>query len=146
MTVELTGKQLYEIYTGNMLEIDKFDLDHFVPRSYISNDELWNLTPMIKSLNSSKNNRLPAKYFMKEFIRYQYFLYTLIFDNTDINQAKLLMDQFEKCERHNLNAIWAFEKLYIAGNSNVQFGNILEENLDMVYESARLQAYDIWEI
>lgn len=146
MTVELTGKPLYEIYTGNTLEIDKFDLDHFVPRSYISNDELWNLTPMSKNLNSSKNNRLPAKGFMKEFIRYQYYLYTLIFNNIDSSQAKSLMNQFEKCERHNLNAIWASEKLYIAGNSQTQFGNILEENLDMVYESAKLQEYDIWEM
>lgn len=83
---------------------------------------------------------------MEEFVKYQYYLYKLIFDNADTNQAKLLMGQFEKCERHNLNAIWASEKLYIAGNSKEQFGNILEENLDMVYESARLQEYDIWEI
>lgn len=51
-TVELTGRPLYEIYTGNELPIGEFDLDHFVSRSYVSNDELWNLTPMNKSLNS----------------------------------------------------------------------------------------------
>lgn len=33
MTVDLTGKPLYEIYTGNSLDINKFDMDHFVPRS-----------------------------------------------------------------------------------------------------------------
>ena len=44
-TVEVTGKPLYEIYTGNELSISEFDLDHFVPRSYVSNDKLWNLTP-----------------------------------------------------------------------------------------------------
>ncbi|MBS5284375.1 MAG: hypothetical protein KHY46_10980 [Clostridiales bacterium] len=35
-------------------------IDHFVPRSYISNDKLWNLPPLRRSLNSSKNNRLPS--------------------------------------------------------------------------------------
>ncbi len=49
--------------------------DHFVPRSYISNDELWNLTSMRKSLNSSKNNKLPAwDEFFALFDRYQFSL------------------------------------------------------------------------
>lgn len=47
-TVDVTGNPLYEIYTGNELSIEEFDLDHFVPRSYVSNDELWNLTPMLR--------------------------------------------------------------------------------------------------
>lgn len=72
-TVEVTGRPLYEIYTGNELSIDEFDLDHFVPRSYVSNDELWNLTPMTKSLNSSKNNKLPERRFIKDFVEYKHF-------------------------------------------------------------------------
>lgn len=146
MTVDLTGKPLYEIYTGNSLDINKFDMDHFVPRSYVSNDEIWNLTPMSKKLNSSKNNKLPRKAYLKEFVNYNYYLYSLIFDNSDGNQAHILMSQFEKCRNQHLNAIWAAEKLYIPGNTHEQFGNILEENLRLVYESARLQEYEMWEI
>lgn len=146
MTVELTGKPLYEIYTGNELSVDEFDLDHFVPRSYVANDELWNLTPMSKRLNSSKNNRLPARNYINEFVQYNYYLYKLIFDNNNTEQARLLMGQFEKCENQHLNAIWAAKKLYITGNSKVQFGNVLEENLGLVYDSARLQEYEMWEV
>ena len=45
-----------------------------------------------------------------------------------------------------MNAIWAAEKLYIAGNSETQFKNILRENLEVVYASAKLQEYELWEM
>lgn len=143
-TVEVTGKPLYEIYTGQELSIGKFDLDHFVPRSFVSNDELWNLTPMAKNLNSSKNNRLPEKTFIKDFVEYNYYLYRLIFDNCNKGQARTLRHYFERCENQHLNAIWAAEKLYIPGNTKEQFSNLLEENLSLVYDSARLQEYEMW--
>ena len=143
-TVEVTGRPLYEIYTGNELSIDEFDLDHFVPRSYVSNDELWNLTPMTKSLNSSKNNKLPERRFIKDFVEYNYYLYRLIFDNGNVEQARILKTYYDKCENQHLNAVWATEKLYVPGNSTEEFGNILEENLGMVYDSARLQEYEMW--
>lgn len=143
-TVELTGRPLYEIYTGNELQIDSFDLDHFVPRSYVANDELWNLTPASKHTNTSKNNRLPDKKYLLDFVQYNYYLYQLLFDNYNPEVASILMGYFEKCENHHLNAIWAADKLYIPGNSKEQFGKILEENLGNVYDSAKLQEYEMW--
>ena len=145
-TVDVTGNPLYEIYTGNELSIEEFDLDHFVPRSYVSNDELWNLTPMAKKLNSSKNNKLPAKGYIKNFVEYNYYLYSLIFDNGNKDQAAILKHCFDQCENQHLNAVWATEKLYIPGNSKEQFENILEENLSLVYDSAKLQEYEMWVI
>ena len=146
MTVSLTGKPLYEIYTGNELDTDSFDLDHFVPRSFSSNDELWNLTPMSKKLNISKSNKLPQKAYMKEFVRYQYYLYCLVFDNKNVDQTEILKHLFCKCEKQHINANWALEKLYVSGNTRTSFGNILEENLGNLYEAAKLQDYEIWEI
>lgn len=143
-TVDVTGKPLYEIYTGNELSINEFDLDHFVPRSYVSNDELWNLTPMAKQLNSSKNNKLPERRYIKDFVEYNYYLYSLIFANNNKDQAAILKHYFDRCENQHLNAIWAAEKLYIPGNTKEQFGNILEENLSLVYDSAKLQEYEEW--
>lgn len=143
-TVDVTGKPLYEIYTGNELSVNEFDLDHFVPRSYVSNDELWNLTPMAKQLNSSKNNKLPERRYIKDFVEYNYYLYSLIFANNNKYQAAILKHYFDRCENQHLNAIWAAEKLYIPGNTKEQFGNILEENLSLVYDSAKLQEYEEW--
>lgn len=143
-TVDVTGKPLYEIYTGNELSINEFDLDHFVPRSYVSNDELWNLTPMAKQLNSSKNNKLPERRYIKDFVEYNYYLYSLIFANNNKDQAAILKHYFDRCENQHLNAIWAAEKLYIPGNTKEQFVNILGENLGLVYDSAKLQEYEEW--
>lgn len=145
-TVQLTGRPLHEIYTGRELDINSFDLDHFVPRSYVSNDELWNLTPASKPTNTSKNNRLPDRRFLRSFVEYNYYLYGLLFDNSNNDVALQLMKLFNKCENQHLNAAWATEKLYIPGNSKEQFENILEENLGMVYDSAKLQEYEMWEI
>ncbi len=143
-TVNLTGKPLYEIYTGKELQVESFDLDHFVPHSYVANDELWNLTPASKTTNTSKNNRLPDKKFLSDFVEYNYYLYQLLFDNNNSEAARILMGYFEKCENRHLNAVWAIDKLYVPGNSKEQFGNILEENLGMVYDSAKLQEYEMW--
>ena len=112
-TVQLTGRPLHEIYTGRELDINSFDLDHFVPRSYVSNDELWNLTPASKPTNTSKNNRLPDRRFLRSFVEYNYYLYGLLFDNSNNDVALQLMELFNKCENQHLNAAWATEKLYI---------------------------------
>ena len=123
--------------------MEKFDLDQFIPRSYIANDELWNLTPMSKNLNSSKNNKLPPwdKCF-KTFAENQFYLYHLIFTIKDTTLQK----KFEKSRRHNLNSIWASESLYIKGNTEEQFINILKHNLKPVYDAAQLQGYDLWRL
>ena len=144
-TVDVTGRLIREIYTGREIDLDVLSIDHFVPRSYISNDELWDLIPMSKSLNSSKNNRLPLwdEYF-EPFAHYQYYLYSLVFPEDESKKSAFLIDKFEKCRKNNVNAIWASEALYIPGNSKTQFVNILSHNLKPIYESAQLQGYDMW--
>lgn len=100
LTVDITGKPIREIYTGDEIEIKELSIDHFVPRSYISNDELWNLIPMKKALNSSKNNKLPEwDKFFEPFARYQYYLYNLIFPNDIENKSDRLIKSFEKCRK-----------------------------------------------
>lgn len=144
---EITGKPIKEIYTGKDIPIEDLSIDHFVPRSYISNDELWNLIPMRKVLNSSKNNKLPPwNEFFIPFAQYQFYLYDLVFPEKKAIQSEILEKKFNKCRQNNLNAIWAAETLYIPGNSVLQFVNILEHNMKPIYDAARLQGYDIWKI
>ncbi len=47
------------IYTGKILQKEDYDLDHFIPWSFVSHNLLWNLLPSDSSINSSKSNRLP---------------------------------------------------------------------------------------
>ena len=48
------------IYTGVELTKDSFDLDHFIPWSFVAHDLQWNLLPSNGGVNSSKSNKLPT--------------------------------------------------------------------------------------
>jgi len=47
------------IFTGERLNEANYELDHFVPFSWVSHDLIWNLVPILSGFNSSKNNKLP---------------------------------------------------------------------------------------
>lgn len=118
---------------------EPYDVDHFIPWSFVMNDELWNLMPMDSSLNSSKSNRLPQwdKFFMR-FALNQYTMYELVHEKAGIRKL------YESCYRDNLHSIWASQELYRKGNSREEFYGILERNMRPVYDSARRQGYEVW--
>jgi hypothetical protein len=47
------------IYTGASLDKNNLSMDHFIPWSYIAHDQIWNIIPTTRSLNSLKGNALP---------------------------------------------------------------------------------------
>ncbi len=103
------------------------------------NDELWNLMPMDSSLNSSKSNRLPRwNPFFKLFAENQYEMYCRVNENEKMHKL------FEACYRDNLHSIWAGKELYRRGNSREEFYQILQKNMQPVYDSARRQGYEVW--
>ena len=51
-------------YCGKVLKPDKIDVDHFVPWSFIKDDNLWNLVLACPTCNRSKNDRLPEKRYL----------------------------------------------------------------------------------
>jgi len=53
------NNHIHCIYTGKELHTGDYDLDHFVPWSFVAHDLLWNLIPADPSINSSKSNNLP---------------------------------------------------------------------------------------
>ena len=133
-------RKVNDVFTGDILESDKkYDVDHFIPFSFVMNDELWNLSPMDPNLNSAKNNRLPDwDKFFKGFVNNQLILYELIHEKEGIHKL------FEGCYKDNLHSIWAAQELYRKGNTEEEFYNILQKNMRPVYDSARRQGYEIW--
>ena len=52
--------KINDIYTDKILGLeDTISIDHFVPWSFVLHDELWNLVPTTREVNSSKNDKLP---------------------------------------------------------------------------------------
>lgn len=133
--------EVEDVFTGEKIQPRRYDIDHFIPWSFVMNDELWNLMPMDSSLNSSKSNRLPKwNPFFKRFSENQYILYQMIQERPAIHKL------YEGCWRDNLHSIWAGQELYRPGNTKESFITILEKNMQPVYDSARRQGYEIWKI
>lgn len=128
-----------DVFTGAPVISGQYDVDHFIPWSFVMNDELWNLMPMDSSLNSAKSNRLPKwDPFFARFADNQYLLYRLINEKPGIHKL------YEACWRDNLHSIWAGQELYRPGNTKEEFEGILSKNMRPVYDSARRQGYEIW--
>lgn len=79
------------IYTGKILLKNEYDLDHFVPWSFVSHNLLWNLLPANSSINSSKNNNLPPlEMYLRPFAQIHKKALQTIYPNNPNN--KLLED------------------------------------------------------
>ena len=131
--------QVRDVFTGRPVAAKKYDIDHFIPWSFVMNDELWNLMPMDSSLNSSKSNKLPKwNPFFEAFSENQYLMYRMIQKKEELHRL------FEACYRDNLHSIWAGQELYRPGNTKEECRHILQKNMQPVYDSARRQGYEIW--
>lgn len=136
----LERRSLTDVFTDKVIDRQQYDVDHFIPWSFVMNDELWNLMPMDSSLNSSKSNRLPHwDRFFKPFATNQYIMYEMV------HEAEGIRKLYEACYRDNLHSIWANQELYRKGNSKAEFLRILEKNMRPVYDSAWNQGYEVWE-
>ena len=130
-----------DVFNGERITPDDYDVDHFVPFSFVMNDELWNLMPMDSSLNSVKSNNLPVwDKFFNRFAYNQYIMYGYIHSKSEI------WNLYEKCYKDNLYSVWAIQELYRKGNSKEEFCNILSKNMRPVYDSALRQGYSLWKI
>ena len=128
-----------DVFNGQILNNTSYDIDHFIPWSFVMNDELWNLMPMDSGLNSSKSNNLPKwNPFFDHFSDNQYIMYELVNRDNDIRK------KYEGCYRDNLHSIWAGQELYRPGNTKEVFKTILETNMKPLYDSAKRQGYAEW--
>lgn len=137
----LDQQTIMDVFNDTPIEKGRYDIDHFIPWSFVMNDELWNLMPMDSSLNSSKSNKLPDwNRFFGKYADNQFILYSMINDE----EKTYIRSSFEKCYKDNLHSIWANKELYRRGNTKEEFFNILEKNMRPVYDSARRQGYVMW--
>ena len=132
--------QIIDVFREKPVKKEDYEVDHFIPWSFVMNDKLWNLMPMDSSLNGIKSNRLPRwDAFFRKFAANQYIMYGLVQEKPGIRKL------YERCYRDNLHSIWASQELYRKGNSREEFYGILERNMRPVYDSARRQGYEVWE-
>ncbi|WAS04950.1 hypothetical protein LQF76_13180 [Gloeomargaritales cyanobacterium VI4D9] len=59
------------IYSNQIIGED-FSLDHYLPWTFVAHNQLWNLIPVPKSVNSSKSNKVPSEIYFDKFIQVQH--------------------------------------------------------------------------
>lgn len=130
---------LRDIYGDILLKDEKISVDHFVPWQYVAHDELWNLHPTIKSINSSKSNSLPSwKLYFNSLGKLEYRAYELK------NQNETLAREFQKIAPYHLNNQQIRNQLYAEGLDKNSFIERLEHVVKPVYESAQMSGFREW--
>ena len=134
-------KPVCEIYGENPLNEKNISIDHFVPWSYVAHDELWNLTPTTRSINSSKSNSLPDwNIYFPMLCKSEYLSYEMMWKYPGIHE------EFEKCAREHLNNQEIRHKLYRQDLSEREFSGRLEEVILPVYQSAKSMEFSNWRL
>lgn len=130
---------IHEIYGDNIITVSNISIDHFVPWSYVAHDELWNLHPTTKAINSSKSNNLPEwdLYFPK-LAEQEYSAYRQIWQYDKVH------DLFDKCQNEHLNNQEIRFRLYKQGLDRASFEGQLEEVLYPVYQAAKNSGFKEW--
>lgn len=131
---------LRDIYGEIALENENISIDHFVPWQYVAHDELWNLHPTTKSINSSKSNSLPSwKLYFNSLGELEYRAYELKAQND------IIAHEFWKIAPYHLNNQEIRNQLYEDGLDKSSFIGRLEHVIKPVYEAAQMSGFKEWE-
>lgn len=133
--------QIANIYdfSGPDMTTQDVSIDHFVPWSFVAHDELWNLVPTTKSLNSSKSNNLPCwDVYFPHLCDIEYASYSAIWQSDRIHST------FDKCAQEHVNTDDARMKLYEPGLDKEVFSAHLKEILLPSYKAAQNIGFLEW--
>lgn len=130
---------LKDIYGAVELVDESISVDHFVPWQYVAHDELWNLHPTTKSINSSKSNSLPTwSLYFDPLAEIEFRAYELK------SQNDILEREFNKIASYHLNNQEIKNQLYADALDRATFKTRLEHVIRPVYESALTQGFKEW--
>lgn len=138
--VDFTPVENIYIPGERMTTVD-LSLDHFVPWSFVAHDELWNLVPTTRAVNSSKSNDLPNwEQFFPKLAETEYRGYQAIW------AADRIHDLFSKCAREHVNSNEAMNGLYRQGIGKAEFTQHLNNLLWPTYQAAKNQGFTEWRV
>ncbi len=136
----LSLEPVIEIYGENVLSKTNISIDHFVPWSYVAHDEMWNLNPTTKSINSSKSNNLPDwDTYFERLARQEYRSYELMWKYEKVHDA------FENCAKEHINNNDIRFRMYREGLKYPEFAGELKSIILPVYQSAQNCGFSNWQ-
>lgn len=136
-----TKMPLYDIYTEkefteqNCNEFGNISIDHFIPWSFVLHNEIWNLYPMFKNVNSSKNNKLPDKArYLNRFCEEQY-------------RAFQIARKIPKIKKTTEYYLTVKRDVFAIGNDDRghdAFVQAMKQTVEPLYQIANNQGYGVW--
>ncbi len=124
---------------GTWMSTKDLSLDHFVPWSYVAHDELWNLVPTTRAVNSSKSNDLPNwDQFFPLLGEVEYSAYCSIWASEHIHAL------FEPCKQEHVNSNEALIGLYQPGIPKDIFLSHLDNLIKPAYQAAKNLGFKEW--
>ena len=132
MVMEIGGP-VHCIYTDRLLHPKDYDLDHFIPWSFVSHDLLWNLIPSDGSINSSKNNKLPAlDFYLPKLAEMQHHaLLTVI----NAGKSPKLLEDYVSL---------GYTAKELSEMSNERFREIYERTFNPICQIAQNMGFETW--
>ena len=135
----LSLEQVQEIYGNQILSENDLSIDHFVPWSYVAHDEMWNLSPTTKSINSAKSNSLPNwDIYFEKLARQEFQSYQLMWKYDTLHK------EFEKCAREHINNEDIRYRVYRRNLEFEEFAGELKTIILPVYQSAQNCGFSSW--
>lgn len=136
----IENRKIKEIYTGkdfteeNYKVLGSLSIDHFIPWSFVMHDEIWNLVPTFKNINSSKSDKL-LKYenYIEDFCNIQYEAFSFICDN---NRNKYLEEYIDIMRLEDPLNFYKYK-------GKKGFSEKLRENIAPLYQIAANQGFSI---
>lgn len=129
---------IQEIYDKNLMKDEAISVDHFVPWQFVAHDELWNLSPTTKSINSSKGNQLPNFDLFKELSLLEFRAYELC------SKYAKAREKFKICLKYHVNSAEVKNSLYKSGLDYPRFNERLLNIIQPVYNSAKMCGFTEW--
>ena len=153
-------KPLRDIYINKafsdetMEQHGSLSLDHFLPWSFVLHDEVWNLLPSFKNINSSKSNDLPSlQVYLKDYCNLQYDLFSFIRDyphsDKTLKDMKKIMEDYlhimpsGNVYRHPLKQVEEQNRAWYQMGED-KFKDCLKGTIEPLYQIAYNQGYEIW--
>lgn len=132
---------LYDIYTDteftqeNLQAYGGMSIDHFIPWSFVLHNEIWNLYPMYKNINSGKNNKLPDKdMYLNSFCEKQYQAFII---SKNWKKEKKIIEQY----LHIKQDIFEIDE---SDRGHDVFLLAMKHTIEPLYQIANNQGYMVW--
>ncbi|MFX0547807.1 HNH endonuclease domain-containing protein [Hathewaya histolytica] len=136
----IISKGAKDIYTGKAFTKENYEIhgclsiDHFIPWSFVLHDDMWNLVPTFKNINSSKSDKLlNYNRYIEDFCDMQYKAVTYI---SERGRQKDLESYVDVLKIENF-------KEYLKYKSKEDFTQKLKQCISPIYQIAENQGFEV---